>query len=139
MAKHSVCHALAIILIIAAIIYSTIANDFHETALTKQKSTRKQSKSYWRPRYYDAFHLDSCIKQCSEKIQDNEQRLERCKEKCKMLKGCMNECDEMFADKKERRNCYKGCKFEKRGTHGFQNNPYLKREDDKQNNITKRN
>ncbi|MED6201130.1 hypothetical protein PIB30_091871, partial [Stylosanthes scabra] len=116
MAKHGVPRALAIILIIAAIIYSTVA-DFHETALTNQNSTKKRvEKSWcWLPKYYDAFVLDSCIQKCSEKIQDNRGWLERCKEKCEILKKCIHECNQMFADEEARWSCYPGCNFKEGG------------------------
>ncbi|MED6218975.1 hypothetical protein PIB30_116919 [Stylosanthes scabra] len=128
MAKHGVSHALTIILIIAAIIHFTIA-DFHETALTKQKSTKKPySINYGFPKYPDAFVLDTCFEKCSKKFQNKDENImARCNEKCKQLHECIDKCNEIYANDAEgRNNCYKGCKFG--GGHHIEiRNPWHKR------------
>ncbi|MED6106608.1 hypothetical protein PIB30_005892 [Stylosanthes scabra] len=126
MAKHGVCHALAIILIITTIIYSTIANDFHETALTKQKSTKKPYIDYGFPKYPDAFDLNTCFEKCSKKFDKN--LVARCNEKCELLKECIDECDKIYTGDYALQNCYKGCKFRAGGRGVEIRNPWLRKE-----------
>ncbi|MED6114959.1 hypothetical protein PIB30_085507 [Stylosanthes scabra] len=93
MAKHGVSHTLAIILIIAAIIYSAIADfeendvkkqkstkkqaDFEENDVKKQKSTKKQGAEFnhtvihdhekpWNPIFDDAYDLKACLDKCEK-------------------------------------------------------------------------
>ncbi|MED6211767.1 hypothetical protein PIB30_076758 [Stylosanthes scabra] len=132
MAKYGVYrHALAIIMIVAAIIYSTIAaDDSHESAVTKQKSRKNQHIDYGFPKYHHAFNLDICFKNCFKKFEKEEIRfLVRCNAKCELLKKCIDECTEMYADAYRRQNCYKGCKFINRGPHriGEIENPWLRK------------